>query len=140
MRAQYAIVLCLAPLAFSPGCGSAAVTCAGTGVGSSTATVSIDIGDILKPEASATLHVGDELYVGSNSCGDYGLPPKASLAPTLEELSRHQRVVSASGDRSNTLDVTYRAAAPGQVVISISCRNDCPGSPIRVTVTVVASP
>ena len=138
MRAQCAIVVCLAPLAFSAGCGSTPVTCAGTGVGSSTATVSIDIGDILKPEASATLHVGDELYVGSNSCGDYGLPAKASLAPTLEELNRHQRV--AAGDRSNALDVTYRAAAPGQVVISISCRNDCPGSPIRVTVTVVASP
>jgi len=63
VRALFAIALCLAPLAFSPGCGPTPVACFGTGVTSPTAAVSIDLGDLLKPEASATLHVGDELYV-----------------------------------------------------------------------------
>ena len=140
-----AVAFCLVPLAFSPGCTPTRVAtptpvpCAGTGVSSQTATVSIDVGDILGPEASATLHVGDELYVGSNGCGDYGLPSSRSLAPTLVELSRHQQAGPGLGDGAHTLDVFYRAAAPGRVVISITCRSDyCAGSPIRVTVMVTA--
>jgi hypothetical protein len=141
VRALCAIALCLAPLAFSPGCGPTQVTCAGTGVTSPTAAVSINLGDLLKPEASATLHVGDELYVGSNGCGDYGLPPSKSLALTLVEVSRHQQTGPGTGDGTDTLDVTYRAAAPGRVVISITCHSDfCDGAPIGVTATVIASP
>jgi hypothetical protein len=141
MRAVCAIALCLAPLAFSPACGPTTVACGGTGVRSTTAAVSIDLGDLPKPEASATLHVGDELYIGSNGCGSYGLPSSTSLAPTLTELSRHQQKGPGSGDGTNTLDITYRAASPGRVVISITCQSDsCDGAPIGVTVTVLASP
>ncbi len=141
LRAVCAILLCLAPLAFSPACGPTTVICAGTGVRNPTAAVSIDLGALPKLEASATLHVGEELYIGSNGCGSYGLPSSKSLAPTLTEVSRHQQNGPGNGDGTNTLDVTYRAAAPGHVVISISCRSDsCDGAPIGVTVTVVASP
>jgi hypothetical protein len=141
MRAVCAIALCLAPLAFSPACGPTTVICAGTGVRAPTAAVSIDLGDLPKPEASATLHVGDELYIGSNGCGSYGLPSSKSLGPTLIELSRHQQNGPGNGDGTHTLDVTYRAAAPGHVVISITCQSDsCDGAPIGVTVTVLASP
>ncbi len=141
LRALCAMGLCLFPLAFSPGCGAVEVSCAGTGVANSTATVSIDLGDLLKREASATLHVGDELYIGSNGCGDYGLPSSGSLAPTLVELSRHQQAGPGDGGGGHTLDVTYRASAPGHVVISISCRSEsCDGAPIKIPVTVVASP
>lgn len=141
MRALCAIALCLAPLAFISGCGPTPVACFGTGVTSPTAAVSIDLGDLLKPEASATLHVGDDLYVGSNGCGDYGLPPSKSVVPTLVELSRHQQTGPGTGDGTHTLDVTYRAAVPGRVVISITCQSDfCDGAPIGVTATVMASP
>jgi hypothetical protein len=122
MRAWCAIALSLACLAVSPACGSTTVACAGTGVSAAMAAVSIDLGDLLTPQASATLHVGDELYIGSNGCGSYGLPSSKSLGPTLIELSRHQQNGPGNGDGTHTLDITYWAAAPGHVVISITCR------------------
>lgn len=148
MRPICAMALWLVQLASVPACAVSApadVACGGTGVRDSTAAVSIDIGDLPKPEASATLHMGEELFVGSNGCGDDGLPSKDSVTPILVELSRHQQVGPGTGDGSFTLEVRYRAATSGRVVISITCRSDyCSGSPrsgspIRLTVTVVAS-
>lgn len=122
---------------FNSGCGAAPVVCVGTGVSDPTAAVSIDLADLTNPEASAVLHVGDKLYIGSNGCDDYGLPSSNSIGPFLVEESRHQQN-GTGGAGNHSLDVIYRAAKPGRIIVSIKCRGEsCPGSQIRITVTVV---
>jgi hypothetical protein len=114
--------------------------CVGTAVSDPSATYSIDVGILTKPEASAILRVGDVLFVGSNSCNDYGLPPSTSVAPVLAEVRRNVNPAPRS-ESIDALDVTYRAVAGGHVMIPVSCRGgSCPGSPIKVTVTVIEPP
>jgi hypothetical protein len=140
-----AVVVSLVSVAAITGCtgvAPASTVCAGTGVHDSTAAVSIDIGDLTTSEITARLHVGDELFIGSNGCGDYAIPPKDSVAPVLLELSRHKQAGPGPRDGSHALEVRYRAMAPGQIVVPISCRsNACSGipasgSPVRLTVSV----
>jgi hypothetical protein len=73
-KAFSAIGVGLLCLGFIPGCTTTCQTyCAGTGVTDPTADVSIEIGDLVQPDAAATLTVGQILFVGSNGCASYGL-------------------------------------------------------------------
>lgn len=129
----------LPPTTTSPG-----TPCIGTGVSDRTATASIDIGDLTKASVDVSLHVGDVLFIGSNGCGAYSIPNSDTVGPVLMEMSRHQQAAPGVGDGAHTLDVRYKAIAPGSAVIQVKCRSDScdgfsdPKSAVQVVVSVTA--
>lgn len=138
-----ATTLCILLGLIGPACvtqsGQPAQSCGGTGVDNPTASVSIDLGSLLRPAASAKLQLGDILYIGANACEQYTLPNGTSVQPILIELSRHQQARPGRGT-THTLDVLYKAAGSGSTILTIGCHgNGCAGAQIFVTVQVQQS-
>lgn len=104
--------------------------CAGTGVGRRDVAVSLDIGeDLTRTTYAATLHLGDELFVGANDCATYGVPSPAGLPAQLTMVG---------APTSTPFGVVYRAAVPGRTTLRITCSGSfCQAPAVAVDIIVL---